>query len=171
MAGAASTANLSMILTPHAWLTGSRPGSDPRQPPQLRRKACITGVASHLSYVPDTTCHIEWGAGDYGTAIANLTTREAETGPSKVKSESQEFKESMGSEQLDAKPDTRPSNNKNKTLLHTSKRPNARIKNPGGFFGAIGERPRYLEPGQTSFTSWNSAIRAKRHQRIGIRQH
>jgi hypothetical protein len=42
----------------------------------------------------------------------------------------------MGSEQLDAKPDTRPSNNKNETLLHTSKRPNARIKNPGDFFGA-----------------------------------
>jgi hypothetical protein len=33
-----------------------------------------------------------------------------------VKEESWNSKESMGSEQLDAKPDTRPSNNKNKTL-------------------------------------------------------
>src|SRR6266404_4605063 len=71
-----STLNVSMILTPPARLTGSRPGSDPRQPPQLRRKGRITGIASHLNYVPNTTCHIEWGAGDYGTAIANITSRE-----------------------------------------------------------------------------------------------
>jgi hypothetical protein len=57
-------------------LTGSRPDSEPRQPPKLRRQGRIMGIASHLNYVPDTTCHIEWGAGDYGTAIANITGRE-----------------------------------------------------------------------------------------------
>jgi hypothetical protein len=41
----------------------------------------------------------------------------------------------MGSEKLDAKPDTRPlDNKKNDAPPHTSKRPNAPGKNRGGFF-------------------------------------
>jgi hypothetical protein len=74
-----------MILTPPAWLTGSRPGSDPRLPPQLRRNGRITSIASHLNHVPDTTCHIEWGTVDCGTAIANITGREGRNRSRKVK--------------------------------------------------------------------------------------
>src|ERR1700730_4582296 len=85
MASTAPTAKVSMILTPPAWLTGSRPGSDPRQPPQLRKRGRITGIASHLNCVPDTTCHIEWSAGDYGTAIADITGREGRSRSRKVK--------------------------------------------------------------------------------------
>src|SRR5882757_8333296 len=81
MASTASSANVSMILTLPAESTDSRPGSGPRQPSLQGLKPCITGIASHLNHVPDTTCHIDRGAAGSGTAIANITTREGRHTP------------------------------------------------------------------------------------------
>jgi len=53
----------------------------------------------------------------------------------KVKNQNaRDLEESMGSDLLDAKPDTRPSNNKNKTLLHTQASDRTPRVKPGRFF-------------------------------------
>ena len=78
---------MSMILTAPAWLTDSEPGGNPRMHPRQGQKPCISGTASHLNHVPDTTCHIGGGAAGSGTAIAITTATSGRNGPEGEESE------------------------------------------------------------------------------------
>ena len=131
------SANVSMILTAAARRADSEPSADPRKQPQQGPKGRISGTASHLNHVPDATCHIGGTAAGSGTAIATTTGRSGRNGPEVKNQNARDLEESMGSDKLDAKPDTRPSNNKKKTLLHTQASDRTpRPKQPGRFFSA-----------------------------------
>jgi hypothetical protein len=147
MASTAPTAKVSMILTPPAWLTGSRPDSDPRQPPQLQQKRPHNGHCVTLELRPGYNMSHRMGRRGlwHGHCRYNQQRGPKPVPTGEVRTPGIQ-KESMGSEQLDAKPDTRPSNNKNETLLHTQ----ASDRTPGlktrAVFFAFGEAARSRGP-------------------------
>ena len=77
----APSANVSRILTPPRLGTDSEQGGEPCRCAARGVKGRITGIASHLNHVPDTTCHIGRGDGGSGTAIAITTSRSGRYGP------------------------------------------------------------------------------------------
>jgi hypothetical protein len=100
------------------------PDRAPRPKPRQGRKGRITGIASHLNHVPDTTCHVEAVIAGSGTAIAYITPSSGlpliNRAARKVKGTSQlGIQRKHGFGKAGCQPDTRPLNNKNKTLLHT----------------------------------------------------
>src|SRR5580704_12626770 len=68
-----STANTSTILTAHCRNRRAVAPFDPVRPASRRRKLLITGTASHLNHVPDTTCHIGGRPGPAGMRVAYIT--------------------------------------------------------------------------------------------------
>ena len=87
-----------MILTPPDAGTDSESGDQPRECAPQGVKGRITGIASHLNHVPDTTCHIGRGAQGFGTAIAITTIRSGRSGREDEDQNARDLKESMGSE-------------------------------------------------------------------------
>ena len=67
------TANTSTILTAHCRNRRAVPPFEPVRPAPRRRKLLITGIASHLNHVPDTTCHIGGRPGPAGMRVAYIT--------------------------------------------------------------------------------------------------
>ena len=110
------------------------PGGDPRPQPQQGRKGRITGFASHLNHVPDTTCHIDRGAAGFGTAIAYITPDRAETGPKGEAKHARDSKKAWVRVSRMAQPDTVSLNNNDKTLLHTQASDRTPRQKRGGFF-------------------------------------
>jgi hypothetical protein len=106
MAGAAATANVSMILTPLGGLTCSRAGSDPRQPPQLQQKAVHNGRCVTLELRPGYNMSHRTGRRRLWHGHCRYNNQRGPKPVLKVKSESRELQESRGSEQRHAKPDT-----------------------------------------------------------------
>jgi hypothetical protein len=71
-------ANTSTILTAHCRNRCTVPGFEPVRPARRWRKLLITGIASHLNHVPDTTCHIGGLPGAAGTRVAYITGKSGE---------------------------------------------------------------------------------------------
>jgi hypothetical protein len=68
-----------MILTDHVDVTASGGLLDHLEGSQPRAKLLITGIASHLNHVADTTCHIGDALEAAGMSVAYITTRRAAT--------------------------------------------------------------------------------------------
>jgi hypothetical protein len=67
------TANPSMILTARCRNRRATSCFEPFRPAPRRRKLLITGTASHLNHVPDTTCHIGGLIEPAGMRVAYIT--------------------------------------------------------------------------------------------------
>jgi hypothetical protein len=67
------TANTSTILTAHCRNRRVVPRFEFVRPARRWRKLLITGIASHLNHVPDTTCHIGGLPGAAGMRVAYIT--------------------------------------------------------------------------------------------------
>jgi hypothetical protein len=76
-----STANTSTILTGHGQRRGRRARFMPFRAPQHGAKLLITGTASHLNHVPDTTCHIDGRDGPAGMRVAYITGKRGDVDP------------------------------------------------------------------------------------------
>jgi hypothetical protein len=117
------------------------------------QKPRITGIASHLNHVPDTTCHIKGAGAGSGTAIAYITTRQGRNGQPGEGKKARDSKKAWVRVSRMAQPDTVSLNKNDKTLLHTQASDRTPRQKRGGFFWVL-QFPR----------EWH--LRRSQHQRV-----
>jgi hypothetical protein len=116
------TANTSTILTAHCRNRRAVPPFEPVRPAPRRRKLLITGIASHLNHVPDTTCHIGGRPGPAGMRVAYITGKRGDVALGKEASKADSNKAWIWNEAgMPVGYHAEPDKNKN-TPPHTSRR-------------------------------------------------
>jgi len=117
-----STANTSTILTAHCRNRRAVPPFEPVRPAFRRRKLLITGTASHLNHVPDTTCRIGGRPGPAGMRVAYITGKRGDVALGKEASKADSNKAWVWNEAgMPVGYHVVPDKNKN-TPPHTSRR-------------------------------------------------
>lgn len=117
-----STANTSTILTAHCRNRRAVSSFEPVRPASRRRKLRITGTASHLNHVPDTTCHIGGRPGPAGMRVAYITGKRGDVALGKEASKADSNKAWVWNEAgMPVGYHVVPDKNKN-TPPHTSRR-------------------------------------------------
>jgi hypothetical protein len=135
-----STANTSTILTAHCRNRRAVAPFGPVRPASRRRKLLITGTASHLNHVPDTTCHIGGRPGPAGMRVAYITGKRGDVALGKEASKADSNKAWVWNEaEMPVGYHVVPDKNKN-TPPHTSRR-QMTPRQAGFFLPWAGARP------------------------------